>query len=517
MNTARYSEEDITRFLSEPSTHGPEAGEIELIETHLSNVFLVGEKAFKLKRRVSLPYVDFSTVEQRKRACEAEVRLNSRTAPQFYKGVIPVNRKPDGTLELGGTGEVVDWVVETARFDQDQLFDRMALRGELDRQEMEDLAGIIDHFHESAETIPVLSGSQLIADLIEGNVDCLSSYGAGVLDKVKTEELTRLSKRALQKLTPLLDQRASEGKVRHCHGDLHLRNIFQHQGQPVIFDCIEFNDDIAICDIIYDLAFLLMDLDHRGLRRLASIAMNSYLDRSGDAESLALLPLFLSIRAAIRAHVYALQAHSLHDPVQAAERGREAASYLELALGYLAPVKPRLLAVGGLSGSGKSRLAREVACVIDPAPGARVVRTDIVRKRLNKVPFSDSLGAEGYTPEMTEKTYQAFRAELEASIKAGHSAIADAVFAKQQQREQVAELAASLDVALEGLWVDVSLEIREQRVSSRERNVSDVTVEIARQQMDYDLGEISWLRIDSSGPREATMDQAYKALKIRSD
>ena len=522
---AANSQEEVIRFLSDPAVFGPGPGagpgvkrveRVDRVETHVSLVFMGAERVLKLKRAVTFPYLDFSTPEKRRRACEAEVRINRRTAPGIYRGVVAVTREEDGGLALGGDGPAVDWVVEMKRFDEDTLFDRLAQKGGLGRAMMEDLADAIAEFHAAAEVSGEAGGRDGISMIIESNSECFAQSAAGILDGKDVATLTRLSRRALEALAPVLDSRRDQGRVRHCHGDLHLRNICMLEGRPTLFDGIEFDEAFATIDVLYDLAFLLMDLDHRGLRRLANIVFNRYLDATGDGAEdsggLRVMALFLSLRAAIRSHVDAAQAGSLADPAKARSRATEAVDYLARALAALAPPAPRLIAVGGLSGSGKSRLARELAPHLGAQPGARVVRSDAVRKRLAGVALSQRLGPGGYTPEMTERTFQALFAEAGAALKAGQTVIADAVFATPKHRRAIAEVAKNEGVPFAGLWLEAPAEVMRRRIARRLRNISDADAEVLERQLAYDLGPIEWRRLDSSGPREETLKAGLEAL-----
>jgi hypothetical protein len=512
----KESQDEVIRLLSDPKVFSVGSGPVERIQTHVSEVFLAGERALKLKRAVVFPYLDFSTPEKRRAACEAEVRINRRTAPTLYKGVVAVTRQPDGRLALGGDGPAVDWLVDMRRFDQDTLFDRLAKKGALGRVMMEDLADAIARFHEGAEARTDFGGCDGVAMILDSNAECFAQSGEDVFDAGDTETLTRRSKTVLATVGDVLDRRRDAGRVRLCHGDLHLRNICLVNGRPTLFDGIEFSEAFATIDVLYDLAFLLMDLDHRGLRRLASIVFNRYLDVTGDgseeAGGLRVTALFLSMRAAIRAHVDAAQAVLLSDSGKARARAEEARDYLARALDYLKPVSPRLIAVGGLSGSGKSRLARELAPHLGAAPGARVVRTDSIRKRLAGAALSARLGEAGYCAEMTARTYQSMRDEAAAALAAGHSAIADAVFAKPDERHAIAEIAARAGVPFTGLWLEAPPEVMARRLGERRRNVSDADVRVLAMQLAYDLGAIDWRRIDSSGSREDTAKASLAVL-----
>ncbi|OHC75409.1 MAG: hypothetical protein A3G18_05775 [Rhodospirillales bacterium RIFCSPLOWO2_12_FULL_58_28] len=508
------NQHEILEFLSDPKAFGGGAEKVRRVETYISVVFLVGDRVFKLKRAVRFSYLDFSTPELRRAACESEVMVNRRTAPMLYKGVVPLTREQDGGLRLGGAGEPVDWLVEMTRFDEDALLDRLARRGALNRRIMEDLADAIASFHKEAEDRPGEDGCANLMIAIDGNAQRFAECAGGGLDRAKVERLTARSRQVLEERRALLDRRRREGRFRRCHGDLHLRNIFLMNGVPTLFDAIEFNDTFVNIDVLYDFAFLLMDLDHRDMKRLANIALNRYLDVAGDGSGLAALPLFLSLRAAIRSHVSASGAAGHSDADEAERLQEEARAYLELALGYLAPAAPRLIAVGGLSGSGKSRLGREIAPFIGSGLGARIVRSDSVRKRLAGAPMMNRLGAEGYAPEMTERTYQAFNEEIAAALRCGSAVIADAVFAKPEQRRAMARIAADAGVPFHGLWLESAPEVREKRVVTRQRNISDVTIDVVHKQTAYDTGPIEWDIIDSSGPRKKTLARGKKAVGL---
>lgn len=505
---------EVITFLSHGDAYGLAGSPVDRVETHASVVFLVGERAYKLKRAVRFPYLDYSTSDLRRRCCHAEVRINRRTAPDIYRGVAAVTRDKHGELRLGGDGSAVDWLVEMARFDEDTLFDRLARKGVLDRFAMEDLADRVARFHHDAEPRPGRGGRAMAAKIIESNTQSFRECPAGLLDPAGVAELAQQTWRALTEVEALLEDRRERGFVRHCHGDLHLRNIFLHNGQATLFDAIEFDPDLADIDVLYDLAFLVMDLDHRALPELASVVLNRYLDNTGDADGLAALPLFLSLRAAIRSHVQAVAAAEQSVPDEATALAADAASYLDLARRYLMPAQPRLIAVGGLSGSGKSRLARELAPLVGTAPGARIVRTDSTRKRLAGIALGDRLGADGYTKAMNSRTYEAVFDECGRALAAGRSVVADAVFADLREREAIEQVALEAGVPFQGLWLEASPAVMEERVTWRRRNVSDATAWVVRLQMQYDLGPMHWRSLDTSGPREETLMRARMLLDL---
>lgn len=505
----------VIDFLSSARAFGAEEGTpVEHIETHISEVFLCGNQVFKLKRAVKLPVLDFSTPEQRLNACNQEVETNRRTAPTLYKGVRAIAVEPDGTLAIDGRGEVLDWVVEMDRFDEDGLYSHQSAAGELERLQMEELADAIAVFHAAAQARPDGGGASGMAATIEGNAATFAEMAGGILDKDKVRQLTNDTWAVLDELTPFLEMRRTRGCVRYCHGDLHLRNICQIDGKPVLFDAIEFNESLNTIDVLYDLAFLLMDLDVYEQRQNANIVMNRYLDIIGGAWGLTTLPLFMSLRAAIRSHVACSAAQSAAEDVDVTALENEARLYLDKAISYLHPPEPRLIAVGGLSGSGKSRMGRELAPQVGCAPGARIVRSDTLRKRIAGVHPLDRLGAAGYTPEMTEKTYSALYEEADTLLSAGYSVIADAVFSKPEERAAIERVARENGVPFDGLWLEAPAEVMAERVTKRKMNPSDADASVVEMQLAYDLGDITWTRIDSSGSREETVAIGREAIKL---
>ena len=239
---------EVIEFLSRPSTHG--GAPVETIDSHASVVFLVRDRAWKLKRAVRYDYLDFSTVERRKALSEAEVRLNRRTAPALYHGVVPVTRAPDGSLALGGSGEPVDWVIEMQRFDQAALLDRLAAREQLDVAAMPRLGRAIARFHLGAEHRSDHGGKAGIRWVVDGNAAGFAEYGPAALDPAACARVTEAARAALERHGALLDARRNDGFVRQCHGDLHLRNIVLLADEPTLFDGVEFNDEIACIDVL---------------------------------------------------------------------------------------------------------------------------------------------------------------------------------------------------------------------------------------------------------------------------
>tara|TARA_R110002073_G_scaffold5843_16_gene35678 strand:+ start:400 stop:1968 length:1569 start_codon:yes stop_codon:yes gene_type:complete len=510
----------VIDFLADPAAYGLAGDEqVSRHETHVSHVFLAGDRAYKLKKQVRFPYLDFSTLDARRRACETEVRINRRTAPAIYLGMVAVTDEGGGRLALGGAGDPVEWLVEMRRFPDGALFTHLTDAGALNRRLMEGLADNIQAFHAAAEIDHDRGGAAGIRAIIDNNDASFRGARGGLFNMDDIDALTTGSRQLQGSLAALLDARRGGGRVRHCHGDLHLGNICLFDDTPTLFDAIEFNDAFARIDVLYDLAFLLMDLDLRGHKRLASFVLNRYLDRApldgGDLDGLALLPLFLSMRAAVRAHVGASQAAALADVAEGQRRAGRAREYFFRALQYLRPAPPVLVAVGGLSGSGKSRLAREIAPHLGAAPGARVVRTDAQRKRLAGIDLFDRLPPESYTPEASRRTYDACFDEAARALAAGQSVVFDAVSLKPGERAEIEALAGRHKAPFLGLWAEAPLAVRLERVDSRRGNVSDAGTEVARRQEDVDLGEVTWTVIDSSGTRQNTVAGALAVIRDR--
>lgn len=501
---------DIVAFLSSPYSYGSDVTLVNVIETHCSAVFLAGNRAYKLKRAVKYDYLDFSTLELRKRACDAELRLNRRTAPGLYLGVIPITRDADGRLALGGAGQAIDWVVEMVRFDQEALLDRVAARGVLDLALMPPLADAIARFHTGAERRYEHGGRAGFEWVVEGNTAGFGEQGDDIFDARACARVNTLARAAVERHADRLDARRADGFVRVCHGDLHLRNIVLLDGRPTLFDSVEFNDRISCIDVLYDVAFLLMDLWRLGLHAHANVLFNEYMTKAGEPDALALMPLFLSCRAAVRAKTNATAARLQHDSSRADELCRAAREYLVWAERFLEPPGPRLIALGGVSGSGKSVLARGLAPTVGSAPGALVLRSDVIRKSLFGVSPTSRLGPEGYTNTVTQRVYGILADRAKTALNAGHAVIIDAVFGDPSQRSKIVEVAQRSGVSFVGLWLEAPIDVLVERLRSRQADASDATLDILHQQLSRDLGAIDWHRVDSASDPAAVQQRVAR-------
>jgi len=503
---------EVIAFLSRPESYGV-AEPVQRIDTHAAVVFLAGPRAYKLKRAVTYLYLDYGEAEQRRRCCEAELALNRRTAPRLYLEVRAVNRDASGALTFG-PGEAVDWLVVMRRFDQERLLDRVVERGELTDGLVRRLADAIAAFHAKAELAPEYGGANDMAQLLDWNRDNALSH-PDLLPRDAVERLDQRSREALSAVGGLLDARRAAGRVRLCHGDLHLANICMFEGEPTLFDGIEFSRRIASTDVLYDLAFLLMDLRRRGEARAANLAFNRYLDRCDpeQAAGMAAMPLFLATRAGIRAHVRAAGAR--RQPVAAQRRAaeREAGEFLEAAIAALACPPPKLLAIGGLSGTGKSTLAQALAPGLGQAPGARILRSDVLRKRLAGLPPEERLPERAYTPEANHAVHAAMMQEAEAALRAGSAVVADAVFARPEERSGIEAVAGATGAPFAGLWLEAPQETLETRLAARTGDASDAGPEVLRRQTRYDLGDLrDWSRVASETDAKRVAEQALTLL-----
>jgi len=501
---------DVIDFLSRPSSYGAAVERVDIIETHASLVFLAGDRAYKLKRAVKYSYLDFSTAEWRRVACEAELQLNRRTAPELYLEARALTRSAQGELAFGNAGPPVDWIVVMRRFDQALVFDELAKAGRLSVSSVIELTGQVAAFHQSAERRPDHGGAAALAAVVETNHGCLTAAREAGFSSERIAEVRQRSLERLAVVGAVLDRRRAEGKVRRCHGDLHLRNVCLFENRPTLFDCLEFSEELASIDILYDLAFLLMDLKHRELRDFANVVLNRYLDLTGEDDGLPAMPLFLSLRAAIRAHVTATVLErtvgSRPRPAMAAEARR----YLDLSAQFLQPRSCRLIAIGGLSGAGKSTLAAALA----PSLGARVLRSDVIRKQLFGVALETRLPARAYAPQASYRVYEALRRKAEDALAAGYSVIVDAVALKPEERQSFAAVAEAAAVPFSGLWLEAPAPTMDRRLRARRRDASDASPEVLAQQLRQDSGPLDWVRVDASRGAADCLAAARRALGL---
>jgi uncharacterized protein len=421
-------QEEVFAFLADPVTYGREPNYTEAvrrIDTHAASVFLAGNRALKVKRAVRFPFLDYSTLARRKEACQAELAVNRLYAPEIYLAVVAITREADGRLAIQGRGTPIEWAVEMRRFDERRTLDNIA--GELDEALADELGRIAAAAHAKSPVIEAGPWIEALKNYLDQNLLAFREKPE-IFEPQAVVELDRKSRDAYARIRPLLLARGQLGRVRRCHGDLHLGNIALIGGRPVLFDAIEFDPLIATGDVLYDLSFLLMDLCDRNCVDVANIVLNRYLIETRcveDLDGLAALPFFLSLRAAIRAKVTAARIDRAEAPQRFAI-ARSARAYFAFSRCAIDPPAPRFVAVGGLSGTGKTRLARALAPHVFPMPGAILVRSDIERKALFDIVETERLPESAYGAEVSARVYAILTDKARHILAAGHSTILDA-------------------------------------------------------------------------------------------
>ena len=479
---------EVAAFLADLAGAAP-------IETHISAVFVGRDTAWKMKKAVALGFLDFSALEARAHFCQRELELNQPAAPGIYRDVVAITRAPDGSLQEGGDGAVVEWVLRMAPIPAGDFLDAVAARGALTPELLDGLGDSLFALHQAAPLVTGLDAPAAMAEVLAGNLRAARAAG---LPEAAIAPLAAQFQAALSRSAPLLAARAAEGRIRRCHGDLHLGNLCLWQGKPTPFDALEFDEALARIDTGYDLAFLLMDLDQQAGRPAANRAFNRTLARSGDYGVLGPLPLWLALRALVRAHVQAA-------------RGRDGEALLRAAAAYLAPAPPRLIAVGGLQGTGKSTLARGLAPALGAAPGALLLRSDELRKRRFGLAPEEPLPPEAYAEAVSSATHEELFMNAEAALRQGHAVALDAMFLDVQYRLKAAEIAARVGVPFQGFWLEAPMEVLKSRILARRGDASDATIAVLEQAAQADPGPIDWLRLDAAGDALAA---ARKALGV---
>lgn len=413
--------------LRDPGAYPHPAGRVELVETHISWVLLAGEFAYKLKKPVRLPFLDFSTLAARRHFCEEELRLNRRTAPELYLEVVPVVRNEQGGARVGAPGEPVEYAVKMRRFAAEELADAMARRGALDAASVDEIAAAIARFHATAPAADAVSAygtPGAIEAPALGNFDQIGAPDAG--SAARMAALRAWTVREGARLRPAFARRREQGFVRECHGDLHLGNVAFLAGRAVPFDCIEFDPQLRWIDVMNEVAFLVMDLFAHRLPRLAWRLLNAWLEATGDYEGVGVLRYYLVYRAMVRAKIAR---------IRGAEEGfRE---FLALAETLALAVRPVLVLMHGPAGSGKTVLAQALLERL----GAVRLRSDVERKRLHGIGARSragaGFGAGIYDAASGERTYARLAALAAQVLEAGYPAIVDAAFLEKEQRARL--------------------------------------------------------------------------------
>lgn len=497
MTAQEMTQADAIAFMLDPASHGGQP--VEHIETHISHVFLVGDLAFKMKKAVSLDFVDFSTREKRRAACEAELVVNARTARALYIDVVAVNAS-EGRLWLGPPTAPVEYLVRMHRFPQDDLLDCVAERHALDAQTIREFADAVADLHLSAECIRANAVPERFADTLQHLIANLQHVLPAELPDRFARWREDISNRS-SALESDLVARARRGAVRHGHGDLHLRNACRFRGEVVLFDAIEFEPKFSHVDILYDAAFAIMDLRHRGEEAAAIAFLGRYLAATRDYRSLEALRVFMSTRAAVKALVSALSPD-----------GSETMAYLRLANDLLDPPPgPRLIAIGGRSGTGKSSLAQALAPRLGRAPDIVVLRSDEIRKRMLGRRPDAALTAKAYGPGTSAAVYRRLRRDAARALRAGATVIADATYLGADERRAIADTAAEHGLRFDGIWLSASDQVLGRRLAQRGADASDADARIMQSQLAIEA-VAGWSSLSAASALNETCERALRML-----
>ena len=472
-------QQEVARFLRDLAGTEPK-------ETHISAVFVGEQTAWKLKKAVHLPFLDFTTIEARRHFLQRELALNRPAAPDIYRDVAAVVRGHDGTLSLTtepGGRQPLDWVLRMAPVPEGDFLDIIAARGGLTPRLLDALGDCVFRYHADAGSILGWDSAGALLQVAEG---CAASALAAGLPKATIASWLRQVRLALDKRRSWLAARVAAGFVRRGHGDLHLGNLCLWHGEPVPFDALEFDEALATIDVGYDLAFLLMDLDQRVSRGAANVVLNRYVARTGDAALTRGLPPFLSLRAMVRAHVHAASSHT--------EEGHR---YLHAALDYLNPGSALVLAIGGLQGTGKSTLARMLAPELGAAPCALALRSDEIRKRLFGAAPEQRLPETAYTGVANAEVAAELSGLTRVAAEGGHAVVADATFLEHTVRIAIGAAARAAGVPFVGIWLHAPLGVLEERLIGRWIDASDATVAVLHDAAARDPGSVDWLQVDA--------------------
>lgn len=471
----------------------PVPNPIQLIQTHISYVLLAGDYAYKVKKPANFGFLDFSSLDKRQYFCQEELRLNRRLSPDLYLEVLSIVQTPDGRYRLSSTADAPESVAEVTlkmqQFDQENLFSRLFTQNQLTLTQMQTLGQEVAAFHAIAHTDAEVQayGSLAATQQVDENNYGLSEQFIGRSQTQTQFEQTRnFTRNFFSQHADWFAQRQAEGKIRECHGDLHLGNICLYQDKIQVFDCIEFNKEFRNIDTIYDAAFLVMDLQFLGRPDLANTFLNAYLEWTGDYWGAILLPLYLSMRAYIRGNVNSL---ALNDPAISSDEKvviqERAAAYYRLAWDYTQPQPGRIFVMSGLSGVGKSTVGRELAQLSN----AIHIRSDAVRKHLAGVPLQqrgDEAGAMGsgiYTPEMTQKTYDRLQELALRLAGQGFTVILDAKYDRQAFRETVLRQAQTAQIPAKLLYCSAPEAVIRERLQQRQGDIADATEAMLTEQL----------------------------------
>jgi aminoglycoside phosphotransferase family enzyme/predicted kinase len=513
----------LIQSLQDPSLYDHPVERFEVIETHISWVLLTGAYAYKLKKPVDFGFVNFTTLERRKFFCEEELRLNRRLAPAWYLDVVPITGTV-GRPRLGGPGPAFEYAVKMKQFPHDARLDLVLARGALTRERLDAEVSAIADFHARAAvaaTDSPFGTPERVAQRVQENLTTIRERLADPADQPLVQRLDNRSRAEHAALAQTFAARKRDGFIRECHGDLHLGNMAWVDDEPVIFDCIEFNDDLRWIDVMSEFAFLVMDLEHRNAAALARRALNAYLEASGDYAGLCVLPYYYAYRSLVRAKVACLRLRQNNlDASERATARDEVRGYLDLAARPPTSAQPVLVITHGVSGSGKTHVAQAVVETL----GAIRIRSDVERKRLVGLSSQSRAAAEPgggiYTTDLTERTYARLGELAGAALDAGFPVVVDATCLKRAQRDGLRAVARSRSAPCVILAVQAPDSVLRDRIVARARagrDASDADLAVLDQQQRgidalTDDERRATVTVDTTRP----LDPAALAAAIRS-
>ena len=494
LDSQQHREQGISLNVSallKPSVYPHAVEHCELIETHISWVILTGEYAYKIKKPVNLGFVDFSTLEKRHHYCLEELRLNRRLAASLYLDVVAItgtSEHPDIKEEPDNKSTVIEYAVKMRQFPQQAQLDRMLLADKLFPEHIDAFAQRIAEFHQQTD---IADSSEKYVDIkqvcrpVQDNFEQLQRNINNEKYQSILAELEQWSDSEYKRLEVVFQQRKQNGYVRECHGDMHLRNLAWVDDEPLLFDCLEFNPELRLIDVINDIAFLVMDLQDRQQPQLAQRFLNKYLEHTGDYAGITVLPYYLFYRALVRVKVDAIRAAQTGiSSDEKMEAENDMAGYLELAQSYTRPTQPKLIITRGLSASGKSTIS---GMLLEQLPAIRI-RSDVERKRLYGLKAEQSAktaSGEGiYSTDATELTYKKLAEVASHIIEAGFSVIVDATFINIEPRTQFQTLAKDKNIPFIILEFTATPETLRQRIINRQDDASDADIQIFEYQLD---------------------------------
>jgi len=453
---------------------------IELIQTHVSYVLLTGDYAYKLKKPVNFGFLNYSTLELRQHFCQEELRLNQRGAGEIYLEVLPITQEDQ--YHLGGVGKPVEYVLKMRQFPQEALFLSMFERGELDEARMEELGRVVAQYHAQTATndyIRKFGEVEQVRQSIDENYDQTVKYIGGPQTRSQFEETKKYTDNFFAQRQQLFSDRIANDWIRECHGDLHLRNICLWHDKILLFDCIEFNEPFRFVDVMFDIAYAVMELEMLQRPNLGNAYLNTYIEQTGDWEGLQVLPLYLSRQSYVRAKVnsFLLDDPGVPETVKQ-EAAKTAAAYYKLAWEYTKPRQGKLILMSGLSGSGKSTVARQLA----RNTKAVHIRSDAVRKHLAGIPLLERGGDEVYTTEMTQKTYARLLDLGLMLATQGYTVILDAKYDRLSLRHEAIASAQAQQLPLQIIHCTAPIEVLRDRLSSRTGDIADATIDLLETQ-----------------------------------